>query len=84
MSTSTLHLFNFFSQFCPIFGAVLADSYFGNSKTIFYFFIPYAFGFIGIIYSTIPTELVGISLQLVQLIMNYLNLFENKMIFFPE
>lgn len=31
-STTLLHIFNFFSQFCPIFGAIIADSYWGNTK----------------------------------------------------
>lgn len=53
-STSFYHIFNFFSQFCPIFGAVLADSYFGNAKTIFYLFFIYAIGWIGTIAITFP------------------------------
>lgn len=31
-STMVLHIFNFFSQFCPIFGAILADCFIGNVK----------------------------------------------------
>lgn len=43
-STTYFHIFNFFGQFCPILGAAIADNYFGNVRTIFYFFILYAFG----------------------------------------
>lgn len=32
LSTTVLHVFNFISQFLPILGAVLADSYLGNAK----------------------------------------------------
>lgn len=53
-STSVLHIFNFFSQFCPIFGAILADNYFGNARTIFYFFFFYAIGWIGMVLVTFP------------------------------
>lgn len=48
-STAVLHIFNFFGQFCPIFGAVLADSYIGNVSTIFYFMFLYAAGWIGMV-----------------------------------
>lgn len=48
-STAVLHIFNFFGQFCPIFGAVLADSYIGNVRTIFYFMFLYAAGWIGMV-----------------------------------
>ncbi|XP_037046247.1 solute carrier family 15 member 2 [Bradysia coprophila] len=53
-STSVLHVFNFFGQFCPIFGAILADNYFGNARTIFYFFFFYAVGWIGMVFVTFP------------------------------
>jgi dipeptide/tripeptide permease len=53
-STSVLHTFNFFSQFLPIVGAILADSYLGNARTIFMFCIPYAFGYFGLFLGTLP------------------------------
>lgn len=53
-STSFYHIFNFFSQFCPIFGAILADSYYGNVKTIFYLFFLYSIGWIGMVTITYP------------------------------
>jgi dipeptide/tripeptide permease len=53
-STSVLHTFNFFSQFLPIVGAILADSYLGNARTIFIFCIPYAFGYFGLFLGTLP------------------------------
>jgi dipeptide/tripeptide permease len=52
-STAILHTFNFFSQFLPIVGAILADSYLGNAKTIFLFCIPYAIGYIGTFMGTL-------------------------------
>lgn len=55
-STSFLHIFNFFGQFCPIFGAIIADSYLGNIKTIFYFMFFYAFGWCGMIAITFPLD----------------------------
>uniref|UniRef100_W8AHL5 Peptide transporter family 1 n=2 Tax=Ceratitis capitata TaxID=7213 RepID=W8AHL5_CERCA len=57
-----LHIFNFFGQFCPIFGAILADSYLGNVRTISYFCILYATGWILLIMTVLPTT--GISLIL--------------------
>jgi dipeptide/tripeptide permease len=53
-SIVVLHTFNFFSQFLPIGGAVLADSYIGNVKTVSFFFVPYAIGYLGILASTLP------------------------------
>lgn len=32
LATIVLHIFNFFSQFCPIFGAFIADGYIGNER----------------------------------------------------
>lgn len=53
-STALLHTFNFFSQFLPIVGAILADSYLGNAKTIFIFYIPYGLGYLGMFLGTLP------------------------------
>lgn len=53
-STAVLHTFNFFSQFLPIVGAILADSYLGNARTIFLFCIPYAVGYVGTLVATFP------------------------------
>uniref|UniRef100_A0A336M0P8 CSON006749 protein n=1 Tax=Culicoides sonorensis TaxID=179676 RepID=A0A336M0P8_CULSO len=74
-SSAILHLFNFFSQFCPIFGAVLADSYLGNARTLFIFYIPYAIGYVGLVFTTLPymeqvfsaTTLVYVSLLLISI-----------------
>ncbi|CRK94796.1 CLUMA_CG008290, isoform A [Clunio marinus] len=55
-STAVLHSFNFFSQFLPIVGAILADSYLGNKTTIFYFCIPYALGYLGTLIGTLPIQ----------------------------
>lgn len=53
-SAEVLHTFNFFSQALPIVGAILADSYLGNAKTIFIFSIPYVMGYLGMFYGTLP------------------------------
>lgn len=34
ISTAVLHIFNFFGQFCPLLGAILADNYFGNQRLV--------------------------------------------------
>lgn len=60
-STSFYHIFNFFSQFCPIFGAIIADSYSGNVKTIFYLFFLYACGWTGIVVFTFPFKSLPIT-----------------------
>lgn len=56
-STAILHTFNFLSQLLPIFGAILADSYLGNARTIFIFSIPYAIGYLGAFLGTLPYAL---------------------------
>ncbi|KAH8359260.1 hypothetical protein KR093_005346 [Drosophila rubida] len=53
-STIILHIFNFFGQFCPIIGAVLADSYMGNVRTISGFCFLYAFGWLLLTMTTLP------------------------------
>lgn len=53
-ATIYFHIFNFFSQFCPIFGAIIADNYLGNVKTIFYLFFLYAIGWLGMFILTFP------------------------------
>jgi solute carrier family 15 oligopeptide transporter 1 len=53
-ATIVLHTFNFFSQSLPIFGAILADSYWGNAKTVFVFNIPYVIGYLGMFLATLP------------------------------
>ncbi|XP_031629999.1 peptide transporter family 1-like [Contarinia nasturtii] len=60
-SMTFYHIFNFFSQFCPVFGAILADSYLGNVKTIFYIFFLYAIGWIGMVILTLPLQIGSIS-----------------------
>ncbi|KAL7730170.1 hypothetical protein ACLKA6_009433 [Drosophila palustris] len=57
-STIILHIFNFFGQFCPIIGAVLADSYLGNVRTISGFCFLYGFGWLLLTLTSLPT--VGI------------------------
>lgn len=59
-SMTFYHIFNFFSQFCPIFGAIVADSYLGNVKTIFYLFFLYACGWIGMVILTFPLESIPV------------------------
>ena len=45
-STSTImyHAFTALCYFTPIFGAILADSFFGKYRTIFYISLVYALG----------------------------------------
>ncbi|XP_034487632.1 peptide transporter family 1 [Drosophila innubila] len=54
-STIVLHIFNFFGQFCPIIGAVLADSYMGNVRTISGFSFLYAFGWLLLTLTSLPS-----------------------------
>jgi len=54
-STIILHIFNFFGQFCPIIGAVLADSYMGNVRTISGFSFLYAFGWLLLTLTSLPS-----------------------------
>ncbi|KMZ04606.1 peptide transporter family 1 [Drosophila simulans] len=53
-STVVLHIFNFFGQFCPIIGAILADSYIGNVRTISGFSFIYAFGWLLLTLTSLP------------------------------
>lgn len=53
-ATVVLHSFNFFSQFLPIVGAIIADSYIGNAKTIFYFYLPYVIGYLLLLVGSFP------------------------------
>ncbi|EDW37996.1 GL12281 [Drosophila persimilis] len=61
-STVVLHIFNFFGQFCPIIGAVLADSYMGNVRTISAFCFLYAFGWMLLTMTSLPS--VGVPIIL--------------------
>uniref|UniRef100_A0A1B0BNX9 Major facilitator superfamily (MFS) profile domain-containing protein n=1 Tax=Glossina palpalis gambiensis TaxID=67801 RepID=A0A1B0BNX9_9MUSC len=54
VSTIVLHIFNFFGQFCPIFGAILADSYMGNVRSITSFYFLYGFGWLLLIITSLP------------------------------
>ncbi|KAH8406677.1 hypothetical protein KR222_003011 [Zaprionus bogoriensis] len=54
-ATIVLHIFNFFGQFCPIIGAILADSYLGNVRTISGFCFLYAFGWLLLTMTSLPT-----------------------------
>ncbi|XP_030374437.1 peptide transporter family 1 [Scaptodrosophila lebanonensis] len=61
-STIMLHIFNFFGQFCPIFGAILADSCYGNVRTISGFCFLYAFGWVFLTLTSMPS--VGVPMAL--------------------
>ncbi|XP_017057512.1 peptide transporter family 1 [Drosophila ficusphila] len=63
-STVVLHIFNFFGQFCPIIGAILADSYMGNVRTISGFSFIYAFGWFLLVLTSLP----GMGLPMVLLV----------------
>ncbi|XP_055311401.1 peptide transporter family 1-like isoform X2 [Sitodiplosis mosellana] len=58
-ATNYFHIFNFFGQLCPIFGAIVADNYLGNVKTIFYLFFLYATGWIAMSILTFPLSLAS-------------------------
>lgn len=66
-----LHIFNFFGQFTPIFGAILADNYIGNVQTISYFCVIYAVGWYGLFLTSFPSNqlpllfMVSLSLLLI-------------------
>lgn len=66
-----LHIFNFFGQFTPIFGAIIADSYIGNVQTISYFCVIYAVGWYGLFLTSFPSNqlpllfMVSLSLLLI-------------------
>lgn len=72
-STVMLHIFNFFGQFTPIFGAILADSYIGNVQTISYFCVIYAVGWYGLFLTSFPSNqlpllfMVSLSLLLISI-----------------
>ncbi|KAL5290817.1 SLC15A1.2 family protein [Megaselia abdita] len=72
-STVLLHIFNFFGQFTPIFGAILADSYIGNVQTISYFCVIYAVGWYGLFLTSFPSNqlpllfMVSLSLLLISI-----------------
>ncbi|EDV93600.1 peptide transporter family 1 [Drosophila grimshawi] len=53
-STIVLHIFNFFGQFCPIIGAIVADSYIGNVRTISGFSFLYATGWVLLTMTSVP------------------------------
>ncbi|ALC45712.1 CG9444 [Drosophila busckii] len=53
-ATIVLHIFNFFGQFCPIIGAILADCYIGNVRAISGFSFLYAFGWLLLTMTSIP------------------------------
>ncbi|KAH8288428.1 hypothetical protein KR054_002639, partial [Drosophila jambulina] len=61
-STVVLHIFNFFGQFCPIIGAILADSYMGNVRTISAFSFLYAFGWLLLTLTSLPNMTVSLVL----------------------
>lgn len=68
-----LHIFNFFGQFTPIFGAILADNYIGNVQTISYFCVIYAVGWYGLFLTSFPSNqlpllfMVSLSLLLISI-----------------
>ena len=53
-ATALLHSFNMMAYFMPLFGSVLADSYWGKFKTILYLSLLYCGGSIMIAVSAIP------------------------------
>jgi solute carrier family 15 oligopeptide transporter 1 len=60
MSTMIYHAFVFLSYFTSIFGALLADSFLGKFKTIFYISIVYAIGQAVLALGAVPDSSMGI------------------------
>ncbi|CAG0912208.1 unnamed protein product [Notodromas monacha] len=55
-ATVMYHVFNLFCYFTPLFGAILADSYWGKFKTITYISILYAIGNIIMAFGAVPID----------------------------
>lgn len=64
-STVIYHIFTMFVYFFPLFGAILADSWLGKFRTIFYVSIIYAIGQLLLAMSAAPT-LIGLPPRLVK------------------
>ncbi len=61
VSTILYHTFVFLSYFTALFGALLADSFFGKFKTIFYISILYAVGQATLTIGAVPDTPQGIA-----------------------
>lgn len=56
-ATAVYHAFNMLCYFSPIFGAIIADSFWGKYKTIFYVSLIYALGNIVVSFTAVPSIL---------------------------
>ena len=56
-ATAVYHAFNMLCYFSPIFGAIIADSFWGKYKTILYVSLIYAAGNIVVSFTAVPSIL---------------------------
>jgi len=68
-ATAVYHAFNMLCYFSPIFGAIIADSFWGKYKTILYVSLIYALGNIVVSFTAVPSIL-----QVVQIYGPYIGL----------
>ncbi|XP_065052495.1 solute carrier family 15 member 2-like [Rhopilema esculentum] len=61
-ATEVYHAFNMLCYFSPIFGAIIADSFWGKYKTILYISLVYAIGNIVVAITAIPSLLNAVKL----------------------
>jgi len=59
-ATAVYHAFNMLCYFSPIFGAIIADSYWGKYKTILYVSLIYALGNIVVSITAVPSVLQAV------------------------
>lgn len=61
-ATAVYHAFNMLCYFSPIFGAIIADSFWGKYKTILYVSLIYAFGNIVVSVTAVPSVLDSVQI----------------------
>lgn len=61
-ATAVYHAFNMLCYFSPIFGAIIADSFWGKYKTILYVSLIYALGNIVVSFTAVPSILNAVQL----------------------
>lgn len=61
-ATAVYHAFNMLCYFSPIFGAIIADSFWGKYKTILYISLIYALGNVVVSFTAVPSVLSSVQL----------------------
>lgn len=61
-ATAVYHAFNMLCYFSPIFGAIIADSFWGKYKTILYVSLVYALGNVVVSFTAVPSILNAVNL----------------------